>query len=85
MSALKDSSTASRSSRFACAGASGEQLVNVDLEARLRAVAAGALGARAAVLGESVAEARLALAGYQNETLVFDELVGQLAGEGVAG
>jgi DNA polymerase-3 subunit delta' len=66
------------------AGASADQLVNADLHARLSAVAASALGARAAVLGESVAEARLALAGYHNETIVFDALVGELAGEGVA-
>jgi DNA polymerase-3 subunit delta' len=67
------------------AGASAGQLVNADLHARLSAIAGSALGARAAVLGESVAEARLALAGYHNETIVFDALVGELAGEGVAG
>jgi DNA polymerase III subunit delta' len=67
------------------AGAGADQLVNADLQARLEAVASGLLGERAAELGEAVAEARLALTGYANEAILFDELVGQLAGERVGG
>lgn len=67
------------------AGAGGAQLLNADVVTRLRAVAAGPLGERAAALGEAAAEAREALAGYAYEAIVFDELVGRLAGEPVTG
>ena len=67
------------------AGATEGQLLNADVSGRLRAVASGPLGERATVLGEAVAEARDALAGYANEAIVFDQLVGRLAGEPVAG
>ncbi len=67
------------------AGAKREQLLNADVGARLHTVASGPVGERAAALGEAVAEARDALSAYANEALVFDELVGRLAGEPAAG
>src|SRR5262245_44530843 len=67
------------------AGASDGQLLNADVTARLRRLASGPLGERAPELGEAVAQAREALAGYANEAITFDELVDRLAGEPAAG
>lgn len=67
------------------AGASRERLLNADVSARLHTVASGPVGERATALGEAVAAARDALASYANEAIVFDELVGRLAGEPFAG
>jgi DNA polymerase-3 subunit delta' len=63
------------------AGASGEGLVHPDLADRLRPLATGPLGERAALLAERAGEARFALRGFANKLLTFDLLVDALAGD----
>jgi DNA polymerase-3 subunit delta' len=63
------------------AGASGEGLVHPDLADRLKPLATGPLGERAALLAERAGEARLALRGFANKLLTFDLLVDALAGD----
>jgi DNA polymerase-3 subunit delta' len=63
------------------AGASGEGLVHPDLADRLKPLATGPLGERAALLAERAGEARFALRGFANKLLTFDLLVDALAGD----
>jgi DNA polymerase-3 subunit delta' len=63
------------------AGASGEGLVHPDLVDRLKPLATGPLGERAALLAERAGEARFALRGFANKLLTFDLLVDALAGD----
>jgi DNA polymerase-3 subunit delta' len=63
------------------AGAPADALVNVDLAARLSAVARGPLGERAPELAEAAGQARRAVRGFANKLLTFDVLVDRIAGE----
>jgi len=63
------------------AGASSEALVHPDLADRLKPLATGPLGERAALLAERAGEARFALRGFANKLLTFDLLVDALAGD----
>jgi len=63
------------------AGAPPVALVNADVAERLAALAAGPLGARAALVAERAEEARHALRGFASKLLTFDLLVDSLAGE----
>jgi hypothetical protein len=55
--------------------AGGARLVNPDLAERLGRVAKGSVGAHAATLADSAAEAREALAGNANKLLTIDVLL----------
>jgi DNA polymerase-3 subunit delta' len=61
-------------------GGGPEALLNADVAPRLRALADGPLGARAAELAEAAAETRASLRGYGNKLLAMDLLVDALAG-----
>jgi DNA polymerase-3 subunit delta' len=63
------------------AGAAPGALVNADVAPRLAALAAGALGARAAELAERAGAARGAVRGFANKLLTFDVLLDALAGD----
>jgi DNA polymerase-3 subunit delta' len=61
------------------AGAPDAGLLNADVALRLRALAEGPLGTRAAALAERVGESRRAIRGFASRLLTYDILVDALA------